>query len=149
MDRPLRLAMLRAALLARDGNTCWCCGLPFSETRPSSFEHLIPESMGGRMTLDNLVLAHETCNALLGAGRLHEKFAVRERTRAACAALLEPPPRPVSRRERLRLKREKKRQRRAVARQALAKLPAPPRTTHFTSNLLTASLERILRQRGH
>lgn len=61
----------KVALLGRDGDDCFVCGMPlFTDI---TVEHLMPLVSGGKNTLANMVLAHEKCNAELGAKPLHEK----------------------------------------------------------------------------
>lgn len=57
-------------LYERDGGVCWICGGmcdinadPNSNLYPS-VDHIIPQSMGGMDTLDNVRLAHRICNSL-------------------------------------------------------------------------------------
>lgn len=57
-------------LYERDGGVCWICGGmcdinadPNSNLYPS-VDHMIPQSMGGMDTLDNVRLAHRICNSL-------------------------------------------------------------------------------------
>lgn len=71
-----------AALIARDGSSCWLCTLPvaLNATRPgrrASLEHLLARSLGGKDDLDNLVLCHAACNRHLGQRPVAQKLAMR------------------------------------------------------------------------
>lgn len=55
-------------LYKRDGGICWICGGmcdinadPNSDLYPS-VDHIVPQSLGGKDTLDNVRLAHRICN---------------------------------------------------------------------------------------
>ena len=61
-----RAARLRAATLDAYGTVCHLCGRPGAD----SADHLIPRSLGGLDTLDNLRPAHLSCNQSRGAGTL-------------------------------------------------------------------------------
>ena len=57
-------------LYERDGGVCWICGGmcdinadPNSDLYPS-VDHIIPQSLGGKDTLDNVRLAHRFCNSI-------------------------------------------------------------------------------------
>jgi 5-methylcytosine-specific restriction endonuclease McrA len=54
-----------ARLIVRDGLNCSYCGIPTEEYNRTR-DHVIPLSMGGTNTLDNLVLACKSCNGLKG-----------------------------------------------------------------------------------
>lgn len=57
---------VRSAVLARDGVWCRYCGVETTqETR--RIDHVHPASLGGRETLDNLVVACRTCNYRKGS----------------------------------------------------------------------------------
>lgn len=65
---------LRRTIAERDGYTCWLCGKPIDITRTRStdplaatVDHVLPKSKGGKRTLDNLRLAHRSCNAARGS----------------------------------------------------------------------------------
>ncbi|MHC5037422.1 MAG: HNH endonuclease [Planctomycetota bacterium] len=58
----------RRNIFARDGNRCQYCGRRFSTTE-LSLDHVIPRSLGGQSTWENLVCACTECNARKG-GRL-------------------------------------------------------------------------------
>ena len=57
-----KLTRKRLALIERDGENCYLCGLPFSMKRPPSLEHVIPKAKGGGNGMNNLKLAHSQCN---------------------------------------------------------------------------------------
>ena len=57
-------------LYERDGGICWICGGmcdinadPNSNYYPS-VDHIVPQSLGGKDTLDNVRLAHRICNTV-------------------------------------------------------------------------------------
>jgi 5-methylcytosine-specific restriction endonuclease McrA len=73
---------LRRRLLAKvkadpDAARCHLCGFPAREGDPWEVDHIIPASRGGASTLDNLALAHASCNrqrgSRLGAERSAER----------------------------------------------------------------------------
>ena len=59
-------------------HTCILCGQPIDETLPPrhpmsrTLEHITPIAQGGTHNLDNLDLAHYSCNASKGAKTLEE-----------------------------------------------------------------------------
>jgi 5-methylcytosine-specific restriction endonuclease McrA len=59
-----RAALSRREVFARDGYTCQYCG---KHTRDLTLDHVIPRSMGGRDTWDNLVSACAQCNHRKGS----------------------------------------------------------------------------------
>lgn len=66
------------ALIRRDGLICCFCGgeikrgLPQNDPGTLSLEHVIPRSEGGSMRLENLKLAHLSCNNHAGGLRSRE-----------------------------------------------------------------------------
>ncbi len=58
----------RRNVFARDGNRCQYCGKRFS-TSELSLDHVLPRSLGGRSTWENLVCSCTQCNARKG-GRI-------------------------------------------------------------------------------
>lgn len=71
---------IRAAIIRRDGNCCWYCGLPFVEDHIqlcSTIEHLLDRKYRGPDVVENLVLAHHKCNQRADGLRLWEKCAIR------------------------------------------------------------------------
>jgi hypothetical protein len=77
------MAKFRHALFERDGRGCFYC-LNLMTDEDASVEHLVARHKGGPNHMDNLALAHRTCNAKVGNLPLVKKLAVRE---AAIAAL--------------------------------------------------------------
>lgn len=76
-------APTRKALLERDGDGCWFCGLPLGDD--ITIEHLVPKSSGGRNMLANYALAHRQCNADAADLPLTEKIEMRNRLRSVSA----------------------------------------------------------------
>lgn len=68
------------ALIERDGNSCWFCGLDFSEWKDDrvTIEHLVPKAHGGPDHISNLVLSCEPCNKKAGTLSVAEKVDLRE-----------------------------------------------------------------------
>lgn len=50
-----------AAILERDGGTCYLCGLPIPDG-DLHFDHVIPLSRGGAHTMENIRATHKRCN---------------------------------------------------------------------------------------
>lgn len=61
----------RRNIYARDHSTCQYCGKKFS-TQELSLDHVIPRSLGGKTTWDNLVCACVYCNARKGGRTPHQ-----------------------------------------------------------------------------
>lgn len=59
-------APLRAAVIARDGYVCQLCMLPVD---PSDvhIDHIVPWSLGGPDSFENLQVTHSRCNIIKGA----------------------------------------------------------------------------------
>ncbi len=57
-----KVALSRANIFKRDGNQCVYCGTKNDLT----VDHVIPRSMGGKDTWENLVTACQTCNTRKG-----------------------------------------------------------------------------------
>ena len=55
-----------AAIVMRDGDDCYICGQGGDTLDPWQVEHVRPRKMGGSDDLDNLALAHESCNKSKG-----------------------------------------------------------------------------------
>jgi len=55
-----------AALTLRDGSTCYLCGQGLDLDDPFEIEHRKPVSAGGLDDLDNLAIAHRSCNRTKG-----------------------------------------------------------------------------------
>lgn len=68
-----------AALIARDGDTCFFCGLPLEGD--VTVEHLVAVAHGGPNHISNLFLAHAECNQRAGHMSAPEKIglAMKER----------------------------------------------------------------------
>jgi hypothetical protein len=64
------------ALLKRDGDECFLCGLAMGED--CTVEHLVSLAHGGPNHIANKALAHERCNGLMGHLSLMEKIRLRE-----------------------------------------------------------------------
>lgn len=73
-------AVTRQALLERDGDECWFCGLPVGED--ATIEHLVPKSAGGGNKLANYALAHAACNHKAADMPLVQKIELRANLRA-------------------------------------------------------------------
>jgi 5-methylcytosine-specific restriction endonuclease McrA len=82
-DGPTKRARVNATLLGRDGPLCWLCGdrmdfrLDESGTMPGvSCDHVVPRSHGGPDSVDNLRLAHPSCNRARGSdpAQAHPKW---------------------------------------------------------------------------
>lgn len=61
---------LTAQVLHLKGTTCHLCKRPGATTA----DHVVPRSQGGPDTLDNLMPAHQACNASRGVMTLAEWF---------------------------------------------------------------------------
>jgi 5-methylcytosine-specific restriction endonuclease McrA len=46
--------------------SCFCCGKPLS-LKTSTIEHIYPQSLGGKNTIENLALSHAICNEKRGS----------------------------------------------------------------------------------
>lgn len=57
---------LRAAVIKRDGMVCGLCGDAVLEMAAVHIDHIMPVSLGGETTLDNLQVAHAFCNMSKG-----------------------------------------------------------------------------------
>lgn len=66
-------------LIERDGSTCWFCDKPLGDDITK--EHLHPRSKGGTSALENLVLAHKSCNQMAGHMPVEMKYALRKHLR--------------------------------------------------------------------
>jgi len=86
--KPVKEVEIRA-LLKRDGDECFLCGLALGEDR--TVEHLVALAHGGPNHIANKALAHELCNNVMGHLSLMEKIRLRETTRAKTPNLLETP----------------------------------------------------------
>jgi 5-methylcytosine-specific restriction endonuclease McrA len=61
----------REAIIERDNQTCHICER-YVERRNLVLDHVIPLSLGGSHTEDNLAVAHRSCNARKGNRPLSE-----------------------------------------------------------------------------
>ena len=61
---------------------CHICGLSAREGDPWQVDHIVPASRGGASTLDNLALAHASCNRRRGSQLGAERSAERRRKRS-------------------------------------------------------------------
>lgn len=61
-------------LVAEQRNRCALCGLPFTEQRPATLDHIIPKSAKpiGLHRRNNLQAAHESCNGIRSSMPLEE-----------------------------------------------------------------------------
>lgn len=71
------LTYKKAALMERDGNGCFYCGLPMTPAE-ATIEHLVSRDKQGPDHMDNLALAHESCNRLADNLPLIKKILLRE-----------------------------------------------------------------------
>ena len=71
---------MKKALIKRDGNECFYCGLEFDVIKLTQ-EHLLSLSHNGPNRIENKVLACKPCNNLAGNLILVEKILLREQMR--------------------------------------------------------------------
>ncbi|MGX6604564.1 HNH endonuclease [Micromonosporaceae bacterium Da 78-11] len=57
-----RRAQLKRSLSARDGRSCFYCGIGFADLTDATIDHLIPQSVLPGWRQFNLVLACRPCN---------------------------------------------------------------------------------------
>jgi len=60
-----------AALVARDGAVCYLCRQGADPEDPLEIEHVKPRAAGGSDDLDNLGLAHRSCNRTKGTSAVN------------------------------------------------------------------------------
>ena len=53
-------------LLKQQKNNCAICGKPFTESNPYTIDHIFPLSKGGELVIENIQLAHRSCNSSKG-----------------------------------------------------------------------------------
>jgi len=53
-------------IIERDGPNCFLCGEPFTKNQKITIDHWVPKAAGGSEEIDNLRIAHKTCNILKG-----------------------------------------------------------------------------------
>jgi 5-methylcytosine-specific restriction endonuclease McrA len=58
--------MVIASLAMRDGSKCYLCGQGHDPNDPWNVEHVKPRARGGTDDLENLALAHRSCNLTKG-----------------------------------------------------------------------------------
>lgn len=56
------------ALLMRDGDKCYLCKQAADPDDPLEIEHVKPRAAGGTDDMNNLALAHRSCNRTKGTG---------------------------------------------------------------------------------
>lgn len=54
-------------LVRRDGAVCGICRDPISNFKDITLDHIVPRSKGGVDSIENLQLAHQSCNQAKGA----------------------------------------------------------------------------------
>jgi 5-methylcytosine-specific restriction endonuclease McrA len=89
--RPLRMGggggpyipeLIRRAVYERDDWTCLLCSRPVDRSADPqsdwypSLDHILPQSKGGKHTLENLRAAHRWCNSVRGDDRFHQDLFV-------------------------------------------------------------------------
>jgi len=70
--KPFISAKLRSEVLLRDKRTCYYCGKPKLYNRSYALDHLIPTALGGKTTIENLVVSCKICNARKSKSTLNE-----------------------------------------------------------------------------
>ncbi len=56
----------RNALINKYGAVCHVCTIPFRSMKDITFDHHVPKDKGGTDEIENLRLAHYSCNQLKG-----------------------------------------------------------------------------------
>lgn len=69
---------IEVKLLARDGNQCFYCREKFTDDNPATLEHLLSVTHGGNNNINNLALAHESCNQEAGNLSIVDKIKMRK-----------------------------------------------------------------------
>lgn len=67
-----------ATIVMRDGVACYICGQGQDAHDPWEVEHVKPRALGGSDELDNLALAHRSCNRAKGIAAV-----IRDKPRAS------------------------------------------------------------------
>lgn len=67
---------LQQAIRERDNGLCFFCRLPCEPGDDHSIEHLVPKCHGGPNHIDNMFLAHKTCNKQAGNLSAPEKVSL-------------------------------------------------------------------------
>jgi 5-methylcytosine-specific restriction endonuclease McrA len=86
---PNQIKETRAAVIARDKRVCQYCGKSKLYKQQLHLDHVIPDSAGGRFTLDNLVVACKQCNTRKGRKMVDQYINDRLETLAREKACLE------------------------------------------------------------
>ncbi len=60
--KPSKVQTLRERVARRDGNECWWCIMPGTKDDPLTLEHVPRLARGGSWKLEDLRLAHRSCN---------------------------------------------------------------------------------------
>lgn len=60
----LRKRWTRNHLINKYGAICYACGEPFKRMRDITIDHIVPQSKGGKDTIENMQFAHLHCNQL-------------------------------------------------------------------------------------
>jgi 5-methylcytosine-specific restriction endonuclease McrA len=60
----------RLYVIEREKSICHICGKKVAAGRDLTLDHLVPLSRGGNHTMDNLRVAHRSCNSAMHAGRM-------------------------------------------------------------------------------
>lgn len=60
--KPRKPASMRARVALRDGNECWWCIMPGTDDDPLTLEHVPRLAKGGSWKLEDMRLAHRSCN---------------------------------------------------------------------------------------
>lgn len=68
---------VEAKLLARDGITCFYCGVEFTDEIPPTLEHILSIAHGGTNNIENLCLCCEPCNVAAGNLAIVDKMKLR------------------------------------------------------------------------
>lgn len=64
---------IKKLLIKQQNNQCLYCGEYFTNNRSktdASFEHIVPKSLGGCSSIDNLLAIHIACNGIRGNGSI-------------------------------------------------------------------------------
>lgn len=85
----------RAYVYERDGGRCHICRKKAPQ-RGFHLDHLIPLSKGGEHTHDNVAVAHASCNARRGAGRLPAQLRLPDPSPSSTGATTSPTREPGS-----------------------------------------------------
>jgi 5-methylcytosine-specific restriction endonuclease McrA len=83
---------LRSEVLLRDKRTCYYCGKPKLYNRSYALDHLVPTALGGKTTIDNLVVSCKLCNTRKSKSSVQEyakrRLAELEREKARLVLLV-------------------------------------------------------------